>query len=519
MARTLAVFLAILITASPAHAAWMEATTTHFRLIADAPPAWMERYAARLERFDQALRMLYGMPEQEGDTSNRLTVYVVRGDGALQKLYGSKAGNVVGFYMARASGTVAFVSRRSSAGSWDLDSETILKHEYAHHFMLRNYAAIYPPWYVEGFAEFVATAEFTDDGDLDYGKPPRHRAYGLLNGKPLPLREMLAPAEKLGSAQREALYGRGWLMVHYLAFEPNRGGQLSRYLALMNEGISSLEAAERAFGDLDALEKQLDRYLERLRLSYARIPAADLPVGPVSVRSLTPGEAATIAVRMKTDRGVNEEEAAELVVEARRLAEPFADDPDVQVLLAETEYDVGNDDAAEAAADRALAARPQFLEALLYKARARLRRLDKAGVDDAAQWREARGWLVSANRIDNDRAWPLVLYYHSFGWAGEAPTPAAVAGLHRAVELAPQDDGLRMQAVMQYLRDDKPREARALLMPLTFSRHGSAAGAERATRLLSLIDAGRTDAASLALWGRGGMDSVADDGDDDSSED
>lgn len=514
MVRVVAVCLAVLIAASPARAAWMEARTTHFRLVADATPASMERYATRLERLDQVLRLLYKAPDQPGEASNPLTVYAVRSDGVLQRLYGARRQGLRGFYRVSSAKAKAYVLQRSPAGPWDTDSTTLLNYQYAGHFLRRDHGANYPSWFANGFAEFVGATEFTgDNDDVVYGKPPKHRMDGLLQDNLLRLRELLEPPAKLDSVKWAMISSQGWLLVHYLTFEPSRTGQMSRYLALMNEGTPSLSAAEQAFGDLDALERELNRYLGS-PLHYMPIPAANLPEVKVTLRPLTPGEAATIAVRMKTDAIVfTQKEADELVIEARRLAGPFADDPDVQVLLAETEHDAGNYDAAEAAADRALAARPGFLDALLYKGRIRMRRLSVAKVNDAAQWREARSWLIRANHEDSDRAGPLLLYYNSFAQAGESPTPSAVAGLYRAFELVPQDRSLRIITVMQYLRDGKPKEARALLLPI-ISR--SAPATDRLTSLLALIDAGKTDPASLSSWensGGAGSDLAKDDDD------
>lgn len=504
MVRVAAACLAVLIAASPARAAWMEATTTHFRLIADATPASMERYATRLERLDQLLRLLYKAPDQPGDASNPLTVYAVRSDGVLQRLYGGRRDGLRGFYRASFAKSKAYVLQRSPAGPWDTDAATLLNYEYAGHFLGRNHAANYPLWFLSGFSEFVGATEFTGkDDDVIYGKPPKYRMDGLLNGKRLRLREVLAPPAKLDPEEGAAISSQGWLLVHYLTFEPSRMGQMNRYLALVNDGVPSLSAAEQVFGDLDVLEKELNRYLGS-PLHYMPIPAASLPVGKVILRSLTQGEAAMISVRMKTDVGVSKKDVAELAAEARRLAEPFPDDPDAQISLANAEYEAGNDDAAEAAADRALAARPQFVDALISKGRIRLHRLSEAKASDIAQWREARSWLIRANHEDSDRASPLLFYYQSFHQAGETPPSSAVAGLYRAFELVPQDGNLRMQAVVQYLRDGKPKEARALLLPMISLMRGSAWGTERVASLLALIDAGKTDPASLSAWEKSG---------------
>lgn len=65
--------------------------------------------------------------------TQRLTVYALRSEGAVARLAGASA--VRGFYRPDSSGSSAFVPR--SAGSkgvdWDLDTDEIFFHEYAHH--------------------------------------------------------------------------------------------------------------------------------------------------------------------------------------------------------------------------------------------------------------------------------------------------------------------------------------------------------------------------------------------------
>ena len=50
----------------------------------------------------------------------------------------------------------------------------------------------YPEWLVEGFAEFMSTAQFERDGTVGLGLPATHRYYGLVNLKQLPLETLLS---------------------------------------------------------------------------------------------------------------------------------------------------------------------------------------------------------------------------------------------------------------------------------------------------------------------------------------
>ena len=79
-------------------------------------------------------------------------------------------------------------------------------------------------------------------------------------------------------------YSTGWLLAHYLAFEPTRRGQTTKYVDLIQKGIPALDAAKQAFGSLKQLEKDLDRYRARDTLPTRIIPASMIKVGPVEVR-------------------------------------------------------------------------------------------------------------------------------------------------------------------------------------------------------------------------------------------
>ena len=241
---------------TPAAAAWHEAKSKHFIIYSDDNPRNLEQFAIRLEKFDQAVRRVIRADDPPLGDGNRLTIFVLPNESAIEKMVGRKS--VGGFYTPRATGSLAFVPKRAGYGfesSWD--QEIIFFHEYAHHLMFQNIAQPYPEWMVEGFAEFASTAQFNKDGSVLIGGPAQHRAYSLARAswEPLPVL-FKGDYSKFSPEQREAtVYARGWLMTHYLVFEPKRDGQVSRYVTAINNGTPPLQAAEQAFGDL----KQLDR--------------------------------------------------------------------------------------------------------------------------------------------------------------------------------------------------------------------------------------------------------------------
>ena len=502
----------LLLVPGMARADWYEASSRHFVVYSDQRPERLEQFAIELERFDHAVRRYGGWQDEPVAAPNRVTVYVVENRAAVVKLIGDKF--VGGFYKPRAGGSMAVVPRHLGSGAaTDLDAQGILFHEYAHHLMWSIAPhAVHPAWFIEGFAEVFATADFEKDGAVRIGAPPLYRARTLLSGNNLPLDKMLiADTLKLDREQRSALYGRGWLLTHYTMIANHRRDQLADYLKAMNEGKKSLEAAQ-VFGDLRKFDAELERYKRGKLIGY-RVAAAEAGQIKVALRKLTAGEAATMDVRIRSKNGVNATTAPGVYEAARRAAAPFPNDPGAQIVLAEAAFDARDFPAAEAAADRAIAADPKAIDAWRYKAMVRMTVARQAGDRSKETQAAIRKIIAQGNRLEPDDPKLLILYFRSYADFGIAPSENAKLGLARAFELAPQDIGLRFNAAQMFLRDGKKDEARAMLAPLAYSPHGRGF-ARRAAALIAIIDKGDARQAADAIDSGPGD---AGDGDDDAS--
>ena len=458
--------------AARADASWYQANSKHFIIYADATPEELRDYGTKLERFDQAVRMARAMDDPPLTDSNRLTIYQLRDPGELVRLTGDPS--ILGFYVAHARGSLAFVARKKARFKGDIDSDIVFFHEYAHHLMLQASTAALPEWLVEGSAEFLSTAQLNVDGTVTFGAAANHRAMGILAlHHELPLTMMIKETYgDLTGWQTELVYARGWLLTHYLTFEPSRRGQLDRYVAGIQRGMTSLESANAAFGELATLDRELNRYAERKQLTGLVFTPDASKLSTVSVRPLTAAEAAMMPVRLRSEAGVTRKMAPTVAAQARKLAAPYPSDAFAQTALAEAEYDAKNYPAADAAADKALAADPRNVHALIYKGLARME-LAKAN-PASANWAEVRSWFAKANRLDTENAEPLMLYYQTFMAAGAQPTDSATKGLLYALVLAPQDGQLRLLASRQLLKDGRAAEAKQAIAPLAFDPHGGA---------------------------------------------
>lgn len=472
--------------ASPARAEWLEVSSNHFVVYANDNVANARRVSEQLERYHAVLEFLLSARLATPSPSNRVTVFVVNGEQEVRRLYGEGAKYIGGFYLPRAGSSVAFVPRvKAGTGVVD-ESMLVLLHEYAHHFMWTANTFAMPRWLSEGGAEFFASASFGDDGSMGIGRAANHRAGELLFAADVTAIQLLDPDAYEKGKSYDAFYGKSWLLYHYLTFHAERKGQMQAYMRLLTDGKTMREAAVGAFGDLVVLEKDLDRYMNQRRIQMLKVNASVLPTGPVAIRPLRPGEAAMMPVRLRSRRGVTVEEAKALVPQARAIAARFPGDAAVLAALAEAEHDADNDALAVAAADAALAIDPGEVNAHVQKGLS-LFRMAESGSEGDAAFNRARSAFLALNRIENDNPLPLVYNYRILLSQGRRPSPRAVEGLARAVDLAPFDMGLRMMLAMQQLRDGAPAAARAALTPVAFNPHGGSL-AEAARKVLSRMD-------------------------------
>lgn len=492
--------LLLLLLPTAAQAEWLEASSAHFVVYADDSERDIRRFSEQLERYHEAMEIVTGSQDMEAPSpSNRVTVFVVRNAREVQRLMGTDNRNVHGFYIPRAGGSVAFVPRiQVNSREPDL-SMIMLLHEYAHHFLISNSRFPSPRWMSEGAAEFFASAEFTTDGGISVGRPAQHRGWELALGRNVTALELVdAEAYEKKSRADDMFYGKSWLLYHYLVFTPERQGQLQAYMQGLASGKSSREAAEQVFGDLDLLERELKRYLDQRTMLSLVFKPEQLGISPVTVRRLSQGEAAMMPVRIRSRRGVNEEQAKALLIDAREVAARFQEDPAVLAALAEAEYDAGNSEEAIVAADAALALDPSQLNAYVQKGYALFREASDAD-DPAAAFRAARQPFIALNKLENDHPLPLIYFYMSFALAGATPPEVAIQGLERAAELAPFDLGLRVTVARQQALDGKLASARANLVPAAYNPHGGPQ-AERARQLLDRLTDGLAPAEASALF-------------------
>jgi hypothetical protein len=479
MTRFLVAFLLtaiMLFNGSAASAKWYEASSDHFVIYADDKEEDVREFANNLERYHAALKYVRKFGDKPPPSpSNRVTIFVTKSSGALTKLAGDKSREIAGFYVPRAGASVAFTPPVEKSGERIAEfSQVVLLHEYAHHFMISNLPIAFPRWYTEGFAEFSGTSTFGKDGSVGMGKPAHHRGNELNYSISVPWKLLFNTQGYLkhkGKSKRyDSFYGQSWAVFHYLEFTEEGRKLHTEFLKRLLKGESDIQAAEGAFGDLEKFGRKIDTYLRASKMSYLPIAADKLIFKPATLRELSAGEAAMMPIIMQSRRGVNEEQAAQLVLEARKIAALHPDDAAVQAALAEAEYDAGNDDAAIAAADKATAKQPKNINALIQKGYALLRKAEDSDTP-AAAFNTARKHMISINKIEVDHPIPLIHFYKSYLSQGIEPNENAKTAVDYALQLSPFDKEVRFLVAQQDINDKRYAQARSHLLKLISDPH------------------------------------------------
>ena len=470
----------LIVFSSPATAEWWEAETPHFIVKSRASEEDTRKYALEMEQFDAVLRTLQGMETGVGEASraNKPTIYRFGRPRDMARIADRPGSGIGGFFIPRAGNSVAFAPTRfprdtSAKTSWQIrrdprarfDPRAVLLHEYTHYFMLQHFPGAYPRWYVEGFAETLATMRENDDGSFHIGDPPQYRAAQVFQLQDFPLEEMLDDNHELTGLDALQHYATGWLLTHYMSFDSARLSKLRAYLVALANGEDSLTAAKREFGDLSALERELDGY-KKGPFPGLRIADVDLD-STIKMRQLSDAEEDVIMDEMRLARGADEEEAEDIARRLASLSDKHPGNAHLLMLQASAEASAERYAQADATAERALAIDPQNTNAWLVRGFAAL----ELAKEDPSLAERARDFAINAADTDNFDPRPQILYYYTYSQLDEPAPETAVIALEQVFDAAGGDTGYRLLLARQLLIESRFSSARAVLVPIAYAGH------------------------------------------------
>ena len=463
LAGAVALFFAA---AAPAWAEWRRAESTHFIVYSEGQEARLREQLALLEDFHGLLLALTGSSEPEAVT--KIELYMVRGYGQMRQIRQVGAG-VGGFYTAEPGGIIAVADQGQREDY--MSNNEILLHEYAHHFMLQNFPATYPGWYVEGFAEYLATARLDDDV-IEWGRFNPARASWLADRSGwLPLDRLLfGDPRRMEGAEVAKYYAQSWILVHYLFREPDRRRRLAAYLGEVVRGAAPRQAFAAAFDTTpSAIQRELSSY-GRDGMTYSRATRASArrPIA-VSVSVMPPSADDLLLARAAMNRG-RYGRAPGFLARVRRAAARH-DDPFARRVRAMAEAYYGDGAEADPVLDALLRESPNDAELLYLKGIRHLRAGFYDEANRAAHYRRAQPLFVRAHRAD-PRHYPT-LYRYAESLSLEPSFLSENTGniLLLANQIAPQAPDITLSVANHLLRRGEFAQAAALLAPLAANPH------------------------------------------------
>lgn len=449
--------------ATPGAAAdqWHLAETEHFRIYGDLNPDRLREQALLLERFDLLLRRVTGIPEEK--YAPKLDVYLVGDEKTLHEAHVMPQ-MASGIYRAVNSGIAAFAVRDSGGEA----REDVLLHEYAHHFMMQHFPYPYPGWYVEGFAEYVMTANI-EDNVVELGLVNDARASWLGYGGWMSFDELLFgdPGEFSGNDVAR-YYAQSWLLVHYLLRDAERSQMLGNYLAALAAGEDPRAAYETHFDrSISRLTSDLHSYIRR-GMRYSRIDFGDgLPTSSDVTVARLPGSVDDLMLPYAALRtGASEREA--LLVQIREGLSKWQGDPYAAVVEAGVEAQFGDAARGRNLVMHLIKTSPDDPELYYLLGRAHSRLAHIEGYDTDEHHALARRSYAKAYQLRPDH-YQTMLYYVLDGESLAGQQVRDILAEIRA--LAPQISYTSYLLAWALANDGEFERAEAVLAPVVHNVH------------------------------------------------
>lgn len=473
--------------ASPVRAEWLKGESEHFIVYGDTSERQMRSYVQKIERFDQVLRAYY--PKPADFISPKLPIYLARSKADMREVWPTMPSTVAGFYSRQDERIFAMATD-------DGEGDSVLLHEYAHHFMFQNLTNPYPQWFVEGFEEYYATVELRSDRvKIGLFSPGRMNSLsgGLNQWAPM---EAILTQGRPGSRRIEGhrFYAQSWALTHYLLSTPERQAMMAAYFRAIWQGAEPAAAVQTAMGRTpQQLQTDLYRYISGPIDNY--IPQRDFPPADVTVTRLTPGERDAILLDLRLARFVPEPLRAGNLAEARRVAERHPGEPLPAQTLAQAYLDMKQPADAVATLEPIVEAHPDSVQSLRMLAISLMDQGDALTEDAAgklALYRRANRLLSRAYQQDaTDYRVYLAIARNREGQPGY-PTLNDTATLQFAAELAPQLPSIRLKAATAMVHHQQYEDAILMLLPIASDAHGrSDLAPVRALMIRAYAGAGR----------------------------
>jgi TonB family protein len=291
---SIALILAVALPVSAQTDAWLEVTTPHFSVISNASEKDARHTALQLQRMRSVFARV--LPDANIDTATPIVVLAIQDKRNMEAIepatyLGKGQVTLLGLFLHSPEKTYVLVLLNAP----DQHPYAAIYHEYAHFVQSRTNDWM-PLWLSEGWAEFYQTAEILDTEVL-LGKLDAGTWQYLQRTKLLPISTLLTVDTHSPYYHEEdkgsMFYAESWALTHYIKTRDYREGshRLQDYLDLVHKSVDSVAAATQAFGDLDQLQMDLQKYIVTEDFELLHLAGStDVDDSSFAVQSLTQTE-------------------------------------------------------------------------------------------------------------------------------------------------------------------------------------------------------------------------------------
>ncbi len=253
---------------------WLEVRSPHFTVVSDAGPKQAQHVAGGFERVRAAFRLAF--PEIRLDPSTPFVIIAVKDRAELEALMPPQAHlkgapQWTGWFEESREKDYALIQLNTGN---DSSFRTPLQ---GYTFILAGLSPMRVPlWLSQGLSEYYGDS-LIENKEVVLGKPDGAYLSVLRQTEMIPLKTLLAVNRRSPYYNREdkmtVFDAETWALTHYLmsqGFKQNRS-LIAEYIQLLGNKMDPVLAATEAFGNLDDLENNLDRYVRLFSYTAIRV--------------------------------------------------------------------------------------------------------------------------------------------------------------------------------------------------------------------------------------------------------
>jgi tetratricopeptide (TPR) repeat protein len=471
---------------------WIRAESDHFVIYSNVSEAKTTTYVKKLEAFRTLTNMLLDSVGTAAEA--KFQIYLLGDADQMQVVRPNFSKYVGGVYFHCGEGSVAYSLAPVSAGDPENNLVTLF-HEYAHHVMFQHARSYYPAWFVEGFAEYLSTADARNNRITVGESSPR--IYTLRKERWIGFDKVLNPQSRMNGGDKDAndwdvesFYAQSWLLAHYMLSDPARSKALHAYFSALGDGADPIVSWETITGiKIDTLHRVLNRYRENMY--YVNVPVPDYAGSAIRIARLDEGtdryilKGSLLMTCPSADLG---KATLDSLVEQKPK---LAGNRDYRLALARAQVLYGDLAEAEADLQQLLAADPNDFQTNYLLGRIRMAQAEKKeGTAKSDLTDQARAFFMTAFRANRLDAPNLYYLARSFGNKPNFPDTNALNAADGAHRLAPSVMEYAVFDAFANLYNKKPEKAAAVLTPLGSNPHNQDQ-AMRARKAIEAIKAGK----------------------------